>query len=500
MNKLIPARRLVVISFLFVAALAIRLYRINTPPLDFHATRQYRSFIIARAYYFNGLTSIPAWEQQVASFSRRKEGILEPPIFEFIVSLGYQILGGEQIWFPRLLSSLFWLIGGWFLYLIGQKIADADTALFATAFYLFLPFAVVASRSFQPDPLMIMLMMVSLWAILRYQEIPSDSRLLLASAISSLAFIVKPGSVFVLIAAFLSLLILQQGVRRAVLSRAFLIFAVITITPTILIYLYGTLTGSFLVGEAEKTLLPQLWFSLFFWRSWITNIDSTVGFIPLIVALFGLLMFREGLPRTFMLGLWIGYGFFGMALNYNFATHDYYQLQFIPIVGLSIAPVVTLVMNHLNQMYSQWYWRLAGWGILAMALLLSLIVSRSRLVNPYSQHKVDIQQQIGAQVGHTTKTVFLSGDYGVPLEYHGLLSGFPWPLTSDLEWEQLAGVPVEGAQERFNRWFAKDSPKYFIIEDMTQFEQQPDLKEFLMANYPILVQNDDYMIFSLSKK
>ncbi|HLO15735.1 MAG TPA: hypothetical protein VK206_12955, partial [Anaerolineales bacterium] len=88
----------------------------------------------------------------------------------------------------------------------------------------------------------------------------------------------------------------------------------------------------------------------------------------------------------------------------------------------------------------------------------------------------------------------------VPLEYHGLLSGFPWPLTSDLEWEQLIGRPVMNAQERFNTWFAKDSPEYFIIADMTEYAQQPDLKEFLTANYPILVQNDDYIIFSLSRK
>ncbi|HLO28386.1 MAG TPA: glycosyltransferase family 39 protein, partial [Anaerolineales bacterium] len=304
--QIVSYRRLFLIGFLFITAFAIRLYRINTPPMDFHATRQYRSLIIARAYYFNSLTSIPAWEKQVASFSQHKEGILEPPILEFIVSLGYRILGGEHIWLPRLLSSLFWLIGGYFLYLIGEKIADADTALFAIAFYLFLPFAVVASRTFQPDPLMIMLMLASVWAILRYYDIPSNYRLMIASVISALAFIVKPGSVFVIVSTFLVLGIFKQGIRPAVLNRAFLTFIVITVTPTALIYLYGTFNGSFLVNEAEKTLLPQLWISLFFWRGWITNIDSTVGFIPLIVALFGLLMFRQGLPRTLMLGLWIG--------------------------------------------------------------------------------------------------------------------------------------------------------------------------------------------------
>jgi hypothetical protein len=498
--QLFSYRRLIIISFLFIAAFGIRLYHINEPPLDFHATRQYRSLIIARGYYFDTSTSIPEWERQVARFSQQKQGILEPPIMEFLVSIGYRILGGEHLWLPRLLSSLFWLIGGGFLYLISKKIADANAALFGTAFYLFLPFAVVASRSFQPDPLMVMLLLSSVFAILRYYDAPSNSRLAIAAVVSALAFVVKPGSVFAIVGAFVALAISIRGIRRAVLSRALLVFLAITLTPTFLIYLYGIFTGTFLVNEAEKTLLPQLWVSGFFWRGWLMNIGSTVGFIPLIGALLGMLMFRQGLPRALMFGLWIGYVIFGLTLNYNLATHDYYQLQLIPIVGLSIEPLMALVMNHVSQIHPQWPWRMAAWGILSVALLLSLVDARSRLVNPEFERKVRIEQEIGEHVNHSTKTIFLSSDYGVPLEYHGLLSGSAWPLASDLEWERLAGVPVLGAQERFNTWFAKDSPEYFIVEDLTEFEQQEDLKQFLVQNFGVPTQSGHYIIFDLRRK
>src|SRR5437773_1019332 len=108
------SRRLLILVFLFIAALGIRLYHIDEPPLNFHATRQYRSLIIARGYYFDKSTSIPEREKQVALFSQQKQGILEPPIMEFLVSIGYRVLGGERFWLPRLLSCLFWLIGGGF--------------------------------------------------------------------------------------------------------------------------------------------------------------------------------------------------------------------------------------------------------------------------------------------------------------------------------------------------------------------------------------------------
>ena len=497
--QLLSYRRLLIIGFLFITALGIRLYHIDEPPLNFHATRQYRSLLIARGYYFDSSTSIPEWEKQVARFSQQKQGILEPPIMEFLVSIGYRILGGEQLWLPHVLSSIFWLMGGCFLYLIGKKIADADAALFGTAFYLFLPFAVVASRSFQPDPLMVMLMLASVWAILRYDDAPSPSRLALAAVFSSLAFVVKPGSVFVIVAAFLAVAISRHGIRRAVRSRALLVFLAITLSPTFLIYLFGVSSGTFLVNEAQKTLLPQLWISPFFWRGWLANIGSTIGFIPFIGALLGVLMFRQGMPRALMVGLWIGYMVFGLVLNYNLATHDYYQLQLVPIVGLSLGPIVALVMNHLNQIHHQLPWRIAAWGILCVALLLTLADARSRLTNPDAERKVQIEQEIGAQVKHSTKTIFLSGDYGVPLEYHGLMSGSPWPLASDLEWEQLAGKPALGAEERFNAWFSQDSPEFFIVEDLQEFGQQPDLKRFL-SRFSIVSENDDYLIFDLKER
>jgi len=48
-----------------------------------------------------------------------------------------------------------------------------------------------------------------------------------------------------------------------------------------------------------------------------------------------------------------------------------------------------------------------------------------------------------------------------------------------LEWEGLAGLKSPIAQERFNTWYAKEAPNYFIVESLREFERQPDLKQFL---------------------
>jgi len=121
-----PLMRWLIIGFLFITALGIRLYQIEVPPMDFHPTRQYHSALIARSYYYETSNSIPEWRKQVALINAHREGTYEPPIMEIVVSFAYGLTGGEHLWIPRLLSSLFWLIGGMFLYLIAKKLSSMN--------------------------------------------------------------------------------------------------------------------------------------------------------------------------------------------------------------------------------------------------------------------------------------------------------------------------------------------------------------------------------------
>src|SRR5215211_8786127 len=174
-----PLRRPLILGSLFVAALCLRLYGITQPPMEFFLVRQYHGALLARGFYewlLSGeLRTIPP------------DGIIEPPILEIFASLSYLISGGEHLWIPRLLSALFWMAGGVFLYLTAKKISSPNAAVFAVCFYLFNPYSVLASRAFMPDPLMVMLLVISIYAIVRYHEEPSARGLLVAAGASSLA-------------------------------------------------------------------------------------------------------------------------------------------------------------------------------------------------------------------------------------------------------------------------------------------------------------------------
>src|SRR5919199_504013 len=225
--------RLVILGILFVGAFCLRLYGLGQLPLGFNPPREYHGALLARGFYewwlTGNLKTIPP------------DGIIEPPILEILTSVGYLIAGGEHLWIPQVFSALFWMVGGVFLYLIAKRIVSPNAAVFCLFFYLFVPYGVLASRAFMPDPLMIMLLMISVFTTLRYYEQPSRRRVLVAAVAASLAIFVKPGiCLFQVFGVFVSLGVYRDGVRRSLTSAHFLVFTVLSILPTALYGLWVT--------------------------------------------------------------------------------------------------------------------------------------------------------------------------------------------------------------------------------------------------------------------
>src|SRR5215203_6975688 len=224
-----PLSRLLVLGIMFVAAFCLRLYRIGEPLFDFSPVRQYHSALLARGFYEWLLTG------NLETFP--PDGVIEPPILELLASCTYVIIGGEHLWIPRLMSSVFWTIGGVFLYLIARKMVSPTASLLAVAFYLLDPAVVLPSRAFMPDPLMIMLLVMSVYAILRYHERPTTGGLMVAIVVSSLALLVKPGiCLFQIYGAFFALMVYRRGLFGSLRSLHLYLFAVLSILPVAIYY------------------------------------------------------------------------------------------------------------------------------------------------------------------------------------------------------------------------------------------------------------------------
>ncbi len=489
-----PNTRLLAFSLVFLTALGIRVHHLNRPPLDFHPIRQYRSAIIARGFFVETQTSIPDWQREVARINKMKEGVLEPPLMELLAAGAYRLVGGEHLWIPKAMAVLFWLGGGLFMFLLARDLISRGAAPVATAIYLFLPYGVCASRSFQPDSLMILLFLACLHAMWRDQLQPSRTRFAWAASLAAAAVLVKPVCLFAILFPFTLMNASRDGWRKAVTSLRPVLFFGATLLPTALFYSYGLFIEGSLRGQAGMSFIPGLYSSAAFWSGWLSQIDRVVGHLTLIAGLLGVMLLRAGAPRAMLVGLWTGYAVFGLAFNYHIHTHDYYHLQLIPIVALSVAPICLMILRGVAEAGARRPWRLALVGVVALASLFYVRDLRWRFGSP-DLGQVRIAQEIGSITRHSTKTVFIAWAYGKPLSYHGDIAGEYWP-SGEFRLERLEGKKIPTTGERWDSLWARSAPEYFIVTDLPAFESQPELQRLLMDRCRIVERNRDFLIFA----
>jgi hypothetical protein len=135
-----------VVGLMFLLAAGIRLYNIQKPFVGLLPVREFRSAIIARDIYFGLGGDAPDWAREVSAVSRAGEWSLEPPVLEGLTAVTYTLLG-EQLWIPRFYATLFWLVGGLLFLGIGRELFGEGTAVFLTAYFLFLPSASSPARA-----------------------------------------------------------------------------------------------------------------------------------------------------------------------------------------------------------------------------------------------------------------------------------------------------------------------------------------------------------------
>src|SRR5512138_3364634 len=144
---------IIVLAAILGGGLLLRFSNLQAPPLDTSAWRQMRSATIARSMYYQMAPDAHPENYQAAVYLGGVFSTLEPPLFERLVAGTYYLIGQEILWVPRLYSILFWLVTSLAVFFVARQVTSFDGAVVALAVQMFLPFGVVQSRVFMPDPL-----------------------------------------------------------------------------------------------------------------------------------------------------------------------------------------------------------------------------------------------------------------------------------------------------------------------------------------------------------
>jgi hypothetical protein len=500
---------------LLVLGAGLRLLDLTDQPIDFHPTRQLRGAIIARGMYYEMLPSANETARQEAMAFWASTGQYEPSILERLVAVSYLIIGREIPWLARIYNTLFWLIGGIALFDLARRMnlssatshetrgvisAGEIGALVAVAYYLVLPFSVQASRSFQPDPSMVVWLILSAWTAFIWSENPSWKWAVLAGIFSGLAVLTKAISFYTVagLLFFLTLHTFWKNQHRTLLSALgsmlrspqVIVIALITVSPTLIYYLSrggraSEYFSSWTLALAHLLLQPVTYLR------WLNLIQQLLNPVALLLAFIGVLL-SQGRSRFLLLGMWLGYVAYGLFLPYQMTSHSYYHLQLVALVAISIAPVASRLVAWLIT-------RSRIWQYIAMAAAFAWLAywSWQALIPLYSQdyrNEPAYWQEIASYLPENGKIIALTQDYGYRLMYYGWRKVVLWPNRGEMRLNVL-----RGSEKDFRDFFAKriDGKSYFLITAFKQFDDQPALKETLYGNFPILAQGSGYVIFDL---
>ena len=518
---------LLMLIALFTLGLGLRVLDLTDPPLDFHATRQLHAAVIARGMYYQMLPSAnPALRDQ-AIFLWRAQEVFEPPIFERLVALTYLLAGGEYLWFARLYSTLFWLVGGAALFALArrmlapmitvpaaQTIASTDPraeafnvspaqtlyptagALAALAYYLVLPYGVTASRSFQPDPMMVMWILLTAYTLFRWGENPTWKWTVLSGVFGGLAILTKVVAAFPVLAVLLAVALASLGLRKTLKdAKVWVMLSLIAFIPAVY-YLFSIIQASEGMASGILPLTVKLLQNPKFYTGWISLMGGIVSMPLAVIGLMGItLLPAKG--RALMMGFWVGFGLYGLTFAYPISTHDYYNLPLIPIVALSLAVVGAWMIGKVSE--QPLFWKIIFVVTAIFAIGYPAWLARSALLGSNYRSEIIGWRKMGAELPTDGSIIALSHDYSNRLQYYGWRATAYWPTVADIDLRALHGDTLSA--DNFRQYFEMKTGgfKYFLITLIGEFNAQPMLKSMLYDHYTLLSEGEGYILFDLSK-
>jgi hypothetical protein len=499
MSKSIFSQKLaqvVLLTLLFGAALTIRMYDLTDLPLDFHPTRQLLSAIKARALYFETQPDgYSTWQLETAIKQAQLKTNAEPVIFEQIVAYTYRYTG-EQVWIARIYGTLFWLIGGIFLFMLVRDLVSFEGALISTAYYLLFPYAVIASRSFQPDPLMVALIISFLWMLSSWTRFPTWTKALLGGLLGGLAIYVKFSAAFFVIGGALGLVLSRYTLRELFHNAQVWVMAVVGALPALAYLIYGVYIAGFLGEKFSGRFVPALLLSPLNYLQWETKVSFAAGGVFIMLGLLGFFFAKDRHVRSFMFGLWGSYLLYGLFFDYHVATHDYYHLPLIPIVAVSLSPLGDAFLARLSESAPGRWMPSAVFVILLYGVLSVTWDIRNQMKAVDYRPEAAMWAEIGELLDYESTAIALTQDYGSRLEYFGWTGSTNWPASGDIYATYLRGGKFE-FEDAFPRIVRNKT--FFLVTDFDELNKQPELKAKL-STYPVYAEDEGYIMYQLREE
>jgi 4-amino-4-deoxy-L-arabinose transferase-like glycosyltransferase len=438
------------------------------------------------------LPSAEPWQVEVARAGSPR--LIEPPILEGTTALIYRLAGEELLWVPRLLAILCWTAGTALLFGLARSLGFRWGAVAAIAVMAFLPFAIQFSRAFLPEALMVPLLIAAMWAMVRYDERPGSARLAAVIVLTAGTGFVKALGLFVPYGVFAALAVRRLGWRRALRDVPAWAFAILAALPAIAWEAFGFWGAGFLAGQEDGRIMPELLLQPSHWAQTMRLITQLVTVPLLAVAILGLIVIPAGRARAVGIGAFAGYVGFKLVFSYHTATHPYYHLQLVPLVGLAVASAVDWLLRRPRLRPAVALVGLAG--VVAGAAL-----GISRMLPTEQQLAIiPVAAHVGEVVDHSARTVAVVDRPWPPRHvwFYGDFGGRAWILDQLLVVARAAGSPIDAKALLDAAVRRRD--RYLVILDRAPVDAVPGLWELIRSRFAVIDETPDSVVFDVDRR
>ena len=489
--------KIILLIVIFTAAFALRMADFDDPPLDFHPARQMHSALMARGFYLksNGYPDDrPAEYYRNAMVLGTLEPWIEPPIYEKLTAGLYGLFGAADLRIPRAVSIFFWLAGGLGLALLTESILGTVGMFAALGWYLFFPYSVIASRSFQPDIIMVSLLIWTMFLLMVWIRKPYAFLRMLALALTAGACIlIKQVAAFPLGLAIAAALISSQGLKNTLKNPLVWIAAVICLAPMLAYNYWGYFVKGFLVQQYQGRFFLSELTSPSFYVRWLRMIDEVFSVPLFFAALFGILLIRDKVSRSTWRGFFACYLLYGLCLPHHIGTHNYYQLLIFPLAAFGLGSLAKCTARGIMKASRKQSRLIPVLAVLCGVVLCgwwaadSVMTMHRRDYRAWPERWAEWIDELEPYENRIS-TIGIMDDYGGGMTYWGLHTPGIW--DSNVE-----GMEEYDALVKLNTTFW--NYKWLVVTDLDKFYTQPRLQRYLQETAEVYRQGADYIIYAL---
>lgn len=484
---------------ILLLGLTVRLYKINLPLLEFYPSRQIQTADIARNFLRNNFNILnPTVSYSGPGYT---PFLIEFPGYNYAVAILYSIFGISEV-IGRYVSLVGWLLSLILVYKIALKISSKITANIAALFYCLSPLSVLISRSFQPDQWMLTFSLAGIYSILLWQGKNMFYFYLSAIFISASILIKIPAVIFTLIP--ISYLILKSKKHLSKIHNySYLTIALLPVTLWFTYAYFRNISGLPTLGNFS--LSNWFGFEVFLNPKYYLNIfgfEYNLVLLPIGIILFVIGVFQKLKSNQSFLYCWlVGVILYFLIFNKHNMTHEYYHLPLLPIAVLFIG------------IAGEKIWTTIRINVVSRSILVSILIFTifMLMISPtYRRAYKPIDRfsyvtTVAVKIRSVTKPSDLiigSMDSGPSLVYYSNRNGWQFAINREDTEAQFSFYGIKNAKiidpiedlENLRRQGAV----IFATANKSQFTANAIFAKYMYSNYPVITENNNFIIFSLT--